>query len=139
MSPLLAAGAASNLEGTGVVRQYFPTRIGEITDGTSNTLLVGEKRLNVAYLGRQEPDDSEGYTCGFEEDVMRYTNRSPEQDWTEDNGANGGKQFGSSHTAGFHAVFADGSVRVIGYLIDPTLFSYIGHKNDGQTINLAGF
>ena len=43
--------AASDLEGTGVVRQYLPVRIGEITDGTSSTLMVGDRRLNVAYLG----------------------------------------------------------------------------------------
>ena len=35
--------AASNLEGTGVVREHNPTRIADITDGTSNTLLVGRE------------------------------------------------------------------------------------------------
>src|SRR5262245_39760068 len=39
--------AASNLEGTGVVRQIEPVRLAEILDGTSNTLLVAEKRLNL--------------------------------------------------------------------------------------------
>src|SRR3954468_19202666 len=63
--------AGSNMEATGVVRQFYPVRMHEITDGTSSTLLVGEKRLNLVYLGRQEPDDSEGYTCGFEDDVIR--------------------------------------------------------------------
>jgi hypothetical protein len=131
--------AGSNYEGTGAVRQFFPTRIAEIADGTSMTLLVGEKRLNLAYLGRQEPDDSEGYTCGFEDDVMRFTNRPPAQDWNEDNGANGGKQFGSSHATGFHAVFVDGSVRTISYSINETVFGYLGNKNDGQVVNETDF
>jgi len=131
--------AGSNYEGTGAVRQFFPTRIAEIADGTSMTLLVGEKRLNLAYLGRPEPDDSEGYTCGFEDDVMRYTNRSPRQDWNEDNGANGGKEFGSSHAANFHAVFGDGSVRTISYSINDTIFSYLGNKNDGQVVSESDF
>jgi prepilin-type N-terminal cleavage/methylation domain-containing protein len=131
--------AGSNMEGTGAIRQYYPVRIDEITDGTSGTLLVAEKRLNVAYLGRQEPDDSEGYTCGFEEDVIRYTTRPPQPDWTVDNGANGGKQFGSSHPVALHAVFADGSVHPIAYAIDPVVFGYLGHKSDGKVIDPSGF
>src|SRR5436189_174091 len=39
--------AASNYEETGVVRYLTTTRMADITDGTSSTLLVGEKRLNV--------------------------------------------------------------------------------------------
>src|SRR4051794_27969209 len=35
--------AASNEEGTGVVKQKDPNRMASITDGTSNTLLVGDK------------------------------------------------------------------------------------------------
>src|SRR5262249_40948597 len=57
--------AASNNEGTGVVRQFLGVRIGEITDGTSNTLMLGEKRLNLAFLGQPQPDDNQGYTTGF--------------------------------------------------------------------------
>src|SRR5262249_35893668 len=34
--------AASNLDGTGVVQPMTPLRISDVTDGTSNTLLVGE-------------------------------------------------------------------------------------------------
>jgi len=123
--------AGSNLEGTGIVRQFDPVYPSEVTDGLSNTLVVAEKRLNVAYLGRQEPDDSEGYTCGFEEDVMRYTDRPPVIDITIDNGSNGGKRFGSSHVNGFQAVFGDGSVRALSYSIDAALFASLGHKSDG--------
>jgi prepilin-type N-terminal cleavage/methylation domain-containing protein/prepilin-type processing-associated H-X9-DG protein len=128
--------AASNFEGTGVVRQYEPNRIADITDGTSNTLMVGEKRLNLAYLGRPEPDDNEGYTCGYEEDTVRFTNRPPARDVNEDNGENGGKAFGSSHSDRFNAVFADGSVRPISYSIAQTVFSNLGNKSDGQAISV---
>jgi hypothetical protein len=69
--------AASNLDGTGVVRQYRPTKIGDIADGTSNTCLVGDKRLNLNRLGEPQADDNEGYTCGWNEDTVRVTSQRP--------------------------------------------------------------
>src|SRR5262245_28909599 len=46
--------AAANLDNTGVVRRFKPTRMADLTDGTSNTLLVGDKRLNLARLGQDQ-------------------------------------------------------------------------------------
>ena len=92
------------------------------------------KALNLAYLGQAEPDDNEGYTVGFDEDTVRSTNQPPGRDFNLDNGANGGQAFGSSHLDRFNAVFADGSVRTIGYSITQPLFSYLGNKSDGQVI-----
>src|SRR5262249_60084682 len=74
--------AAGNLEGTGVVRQLLPVRILEITDGTSTTLLVGEKRMNRAHLGSAQEDDFIGYTSGFDDEVVRTTNIPPAADYS---------------------------------------------------------
>jgi prepilin-type N-terminal cleavage/methylation domain-containing protein/prepilin-type processing-associated H-X9-DG protein len=131
--------AASNLEGTGVVRQTFPNRILDITDGTSSTLMVAEKRMNKALLGQQNTDDFIGYTCGFDDETVRKTNLAPAPDFTGSGTLDGGKMFGSSHPSGFNAVFADGSVHSISYAIDPLLFSYLGNKSDGQVINASDF
>jgi prepilin-type N-terminal cleavage/methylation domain-containing protein len=124
---------ASNLEGTGVVRQRYPVRIAEITDGTSNTLLIGEKRLNLAGLG-QEADDNEGYTAGFDHDTVRSVANAPAPDFrgTSFDTMN---RFGSSHPGLMNAVFADGSLHTIPYSINPTIFSYLGNKSDGQPVN----
>jgi prepilin-type N-terminal cleavage/methylation domain-containing protein/prepilin-type processing-associated H-X9-DG protein len=127
--------AGSNFEGTGAIRQFFPVRIAEIRDGTSNTLLVSEKRLNVSALGQNQPDDNEGYTAGWDEDVMRYTNLAPAPDFT---GTGPGPMiFGSSHRGAFNAAFADGSVRSISYSINQKVFGYLGNKSDGQVIDLG--
>lgn len=128
--------AASNMEGTGAVRRYRPRRLQEIRDGTSNTVLVGDRRLNLARLGQPQPDDNEGYTCGWNEDTIRYTNRTPRPDligvnpmWTGD------RRFGSSHTGRFFMVFADGSVHTLGYYITRTTFERLGNIKDGQYLD----
>jgi prepilin-type N-terminal cleavage/methylation domain-containing protein/prepilin-type processing-associated H-X9-DG protein len=126
--------AASNKEGTGVIRQFKPNRMADITDGTSNTLMVGEKRLNLAFLGTKQTDDNQGYTVGFNLDTVRKTSRPPARDYSAPMG-DGGGLFGSSHPGRFNAVFADGSVRPISYDIDKNLFILLGDKSDGQPVS----
>src|SRR5207253_3111786 len=87
---------ASNWEMTGVVQQYLPNRFADIADGTSNTLLIGEKRLNLAFLGQVQPDDDTGYASGWDQDVIRRTDVAPLPDYSAPSG-NGDKRFGSSH------------------------------------------
>jgi prepilin-type N-terminal cleavage/methylation domain-containing protein/prepilin-type processing-associated H-X9-DG protein len=130
--------AASNLEGTGVVRQYIPVSSGEITDGLSNTLMVSEKRLNRLHLGQPQSNDYIGYTAGWENDVVRSTDEPPRPDYSGDDDGRD-DLFGSSHPDRFNAVFADGSVRSIPYSINPTVFSYLGNISDGQVISSSDF
>src|SRR5262245_5080815 len=124
--------AASNLEGTGVVQQYQPNTMGNVTDGLSYTLLLGEKRLNISRLGHWQEDDNEGYTAGFDEDTMRRTSLQPAPDHSGD--TDGGELFGSSHKTVFNTVFADCSVRSLSYSIAPTVFDQLGNKADGAGV-----
>jgi prepilin-type processing-associated H-X9-DG protein len=125
--------AASNKEGTGAVRQFDPVRITDITDGTSNTLVVGEKRMNRRLLGSKQIDDNQGYTCGFNYDTIRKTTHPPAPDYFAPVG-DGGGLFGSSHTGVVNFVFADGSVRPIPFAISPVVFRYLGQKDDGHPV-----
>jgi prepilin-type N-terminal cleavage/methylation domain-containing protein/prepilin-type processing-associated H-X9-DG protein len=134
--------AASNWEETGIVRFRYPTRIADITDGTSNTLLVGEKRLNLAMLGQPTDGDATGYATAFDSDVIRSTDpdHPPEPDYNDGTGeGDGDMRFGSSHPGRFNVAFADGSVHSLSYSIDPTVFSYLGNKSDGQAIDSQEF
>jgi prepilin-type N-terminal cleavage/methylation domain-containing protein len=133
--------AASNSEGTGVVKRYDPNRIADVTDGTSNTLLVAEKRLNLTKLGQIQEDDDIGYTSGWNPDTIRSTNTAPAPDYrgglsSSDTGQN---LFGSSHPGVINAVLTDGSVRTIRYSVSPRVFGFLGNKSDGQVIDGQGY
>jgi len=126
--------AAANLEGTGSVRQYNPVRIAEITDGTSNVLLLGDKRLNLNMLGQCPKDDNEGYTAGFDQDTIRRTDVPPAPDHRGTD-PTGQELFGSSHPGGINSVFADGSVHFLRYSIAPGVFYGLGNKQDGRIVS----
>jgi prepilin-type N-terminal cleavage/methylation domain-containing protein/prepilin-type processing-associated H-X9-DG protein len=115
-----------------------PVKISQITDGTSKTLLIGEKYIYPAlYLGGSSSDDT-GWTDGWDPDVIRSTGIPPLQDGNVDSMmseyASGAWpwwefHFGSAHPGGFNAVFADGSVHTISYDIDLDVFNATGTRN----------
>ena len=105
--------------------------LSELTDGTSNTLLVGEKYFDSSLYGQPKADDNEGYSVGYDQDVLRWGNIQPQQD--RNNGEPWGrKKFGSAHSSGFNAAFADGSVKTIKYQINITTISNFCSINDGS-------
>jgi prepilin-type N-terminal cleavage/methylation domain-containing protein/prepilin-type processing-associated H-X9-DG protein len=127
--------AGSNREGTGAVRRYRGVNSAEIRDGVAHTLLVGDKRLNLSYLGAWQEDDNEGYTGGWDEDTIRRTDEPP---WPDFHGeGTGDLRFGSSHPGLLNFVFCDGAVHSVLYSIDPKLFERLGDRADGEAIALG--
>jgi hypothetical protein len=122
--------AASNWEKTGAVTMMEPMRMGDITDGTAYTLLVAEKRLNLALLGQRQSDDFLGYTGAWSTDPIRSTDRAPAPDFYGSEGQDGEARFGSSHRGLIHAIFADGSERRLSFDIDAGVFKKLGNKSD---------
>jgi prepilin-type processing-associated H-X9-DG protein len=130
--------AGSNLDDTGAIGYLDrAVRIAMITDGTSNTLLVGEKRLDLLLLGKLQPDDNEGYTAGWDHDTMRYTSRRPAQDVSI--GSYGEYRFGSSHSQRFNVLFCDGSARGLDYAVDLRVFKALGTIAGNEPINASIF
>jgi len=126
--------ASSNGQNTGAITQTTPKRLADITDGTSQTLLLGEKKLDRYALGNYQGDDNEGYTAGWDHDTIRWTDRAPAVDTTI-NGGWGEQRFGSSHPGAFNALFCDGSVKAVSYNIDLTVFLRLGQRDDGQVVS----
>jgi type II secretory pathway pseudopilin PulG len=104
-----------------------------VSDGLSNTMLVGEKWVsNKTYQLGTVSDDC-GWADGWDTDVVRLTMYAPQSD-TSPNG--NGWSFGSAHPVGINAVFGDGSVRTIRYEIRAEMFNRLGHRADGQVVVL---
>ncbi len=126
--------AMSNREGNGVMQRYKSLRLAKIKDGLSNTLLGGEKRLNLRNLGEPQNDDNEGYTVGWNVDTLRQTNRGPKPDFRGGKTRDGDKRFGGSHPAVFMAVICDGACRPIAFDIDEDTFERLGVRDDAKLL-----
>lgn len=130
----------------GQERTGFYTRISfnQISDGSSNTMVVCEKRIQPQLSATGAWYDDRGWSDGWDPDTLRTTIciPAPDQDYPMNaDGTEGPRaaavayQFGSAHAAGMNAGFADASVRALNYEIDVEVFNYLGHRADDQLID----
>lgn len=120
-----------------------PIDFASIIDGTSNTLLIGEKQTNVKNFGGSGGDNESYVNAGWDQDEIRHasalnaTNWNPQPDFLhpdESGGAYWSERFGSSHAGGFNAVMLDGSVRTISYNVDGETFRRVCVRNDQMQV-----
>jgi prepilin-type N-terminal cleavage/methylation domain-containing protein/prepilin-type processing-associated H-X9-DG protein len=104
-----------------------------VLDGTSNTLMVAEKRMNAFRFTVGNDDDNNGFFTGYDFDNVRWANTPPSADYQSPQ-ASRNYDFGSAHSSGMNAVLCDGSVRFINYSISPTTFSRVCQIADGQVL-----
>ena len=139
--PAIEAGTYTGWTRTGlngVGFQISEVRMADIRDGSTNTILIGEKYLDAAqYTTGKRGGDNECMYGGPNVDTLRCTyyyepdprlSKLPLQD--RPNGVFPWS-FGSAHSGGCNYVFCDGSVHTISYSIDPRTFSYLG-KPEGR-------
>ncbi len=146
----LAAGITwaqtATIDRNGIAHQCSEITMADIKDGSSNTLLAGEKYLNPDhYQTGGDGGDNESMYAGNDNDTARVAyydpanpaaSKLPMQDRP---GTADSYRFGSAHAAGLHFVFCDGSVRTISYSIDPQTFVYLAHRRDGQALDASKY
>ncbi len=125
-----------------------PVTPGQVPDGLSNTLLIGEKRLLSSRYELGDWHDDRGWSDGWDPDTIRSTafpvrrdiefaKDDTELDQRGDEIRLFGFCFGSIHNSGMNSVMGDGSVQRISYDVDQELFNRLGNRADGEVVNLS--
>jgi hypothetical protein len=106
-------------------------RFVQVTDGMSNTILVGEKHVPLPSWGMGGWDCSlyngEYYFCSTRSGGPAYPLA---QDYLDP-----GWLWGSYHPFLCQFAFADGGVRVMSTTIDPVVLGYLCNKDDGKPVS----
>jgi prepilin-type N-terminal cleavage/methylation domain-containing protein len=121
-----------------------PAKFATITDGTSNTLLVGEKYLDrTIALTKPDCNDDQGWVDGWDNDTIACATdaagNAPKPPQPDGKTTTCGYIFGSPHTATMSALFCDGSVHSIPFSINPTIWLRLCGARDGQSVDLSQF
>jgi prepilin-type N-terminal cleavage/methylation domain-containing protein len=103
--------------------------------GMSALIFVGEKYINPdAYDTGTDGADNENQYAGFDNDLYRSTYYKHMRDRRGLSG-NTYLWFGSTHAAGTHYVFCDGSVHRISYTVDGATFGSLGDRTKESSVD----
>ena len=114
--------------------------VADVTDGTNNTYLIGEKSVDPDnYSTWTGGGDAASMYEGQDLEVHRYAGPTYYQLYPDRSGYANTYTFGGPHPGGCQFVFCDGSVRSINYSIDPTIHGYLANRKDGKMIDGSKF
>jgi prepilin-type N-terminal cleavage/methylation domain-containing protein/prepilin-type processing-associated H-X9-DG protein len=116
----------------GVLGVNTQVRMGQISDGTSNTLMVGEISWTNANCYRPWTRGWDGAASATAKNVVSGINVTPY------NGSNNFNDvsFGSQHTGGANFLLGDGSVRFLMDSIDMNVYLSAASRDGGESLNL---
>jgi prepilin-type processing-associated H-X9-DG protein len=134
---------------TGVFYLNSHTRIEDIYDGTSSTILVGEKLLEAGDLGWMSGTRATLRSTELPPNTnpARNFRAIPPVDEGDDEPAAGPSLdpalrvggYSSRHSGGANFIFGDGSVKFIKDSISPAVFHRLGHRADGEVVSSDAF
>jgi len=143
--------------GRGVFYRNSRTRLTDITDGTSNTILVGERAWSnangvwagaipdgVIRRGRQNPCQPVVPDAWFPAATLVQAHAHLNNALVDPDGSAGMDDFGSRHFGGSNFLFADGSVHFVrsvpgdgangSYTPDGQIFQALGTRDGGEVV-----
>jgi prepilin-type processing-associated H-X9-DG protein len=112
----------------------------QVTDGTSNTIIIGECTLNdaqgryAAIWAGSRGWDAYGTDDWWISDVMWWMDNAS----SEINGT-APQAFSSEHAGGVHILFCDGTVRFFSNSANPTTIMNMSGRADGNVDNWGDF
>ncbi len=109
-------------------------RFSDIRDGTSNTLLFGEKHVKPNLWGHQDDGDNSCYNGDLVETIGRLAVEGLAR-FPEDISGRERDKFGSYHPDIVQFVMCDGSLRSLRTNIDLTTLRRLASRKDGQIIS----
>jgi prepilin-type N-terminal cleavage/methylation domain-containing protein len=129
-----ATNSGGQHNGMGVDNFEARVRMASVTDGTSHTIMVGERYIART---RYTADDwgGESITRGFGWGIARRCQLLPIPDSTNTFQASN-ERLGSAHTTGLGFLMVDGSVKFVRYEIDLTTYQRLCVRDDGNVVAL---
>jgi prepilin-type processing-associated H-X9-DG protein len=132
---------------------YRGSKIGirNITDGSSTTLIIGERSQNVAnatWVGMIPLGQAcNNPTCPVQDGeassvlILGHTGPSPDEAWIDvpNNQKAGADDFHSLHPGGRNFLFGDGSVQFVKETINSLVFSYLATRAGGEVVSADQF
>jgi prepilin-type N-terminal cleavage/methylation domain-containing protein/prepilin-type processing-associated H-X9-DG protein len=131
----------ANEDRNGIMWQNSKVKFTDVTDGTSNTVVVGEcvfvedkntRKWAAIWVGHT------GYYCSPDATIGCGVRISDNMWHLDDTSAqiNGSapQAFGSRHPGGANFGFGDGSIRFFRSTADPLTIKWLGSRNDGRVI-----
>jgi prepilin-type processing-associated H-X9-DG protein len=121
---------APSVPPNGAFQAVTGVRFADISDGLTNTLLVGEKHVPRGAEGKYPLDcgiyDGHNPVCNTRAAGPGFplATSATDQSW----------RFGSHHPGLCQFVFCDGSVHVLLNTMDPAVLGLLSQRNDGRVI-----